>query len=68
MQAHIAVSRVVGRRTMLQSGRSRVRVQIGLRIFFFLIFLILPAALGPEIYSASNEISTRNRKKSVSVE
>jgi hypothetical protein len=28
----------------------------------FSIYLILPVALGPEVYSASNRISIRNRK------
>jgi hypothetical protein len=37
---------------MLQAGRSRVRVPI--RWIFFFNFLILPAALGPVIDSASN--------------
>jgi hypothetical protein len=37
---------------MLQAGRSRVADPV--RMHFFLIYLILPDALGPGIYSASN--------------
>jgi hypothetical protein len=31
-------------------------------LLFFLIFIILPAALGPEVYSALTGMSTRNIK------
>jgi hypothetical protein len=36
--------------------------------FFFLIYLILPAALGPGVYSASNRNKYQKGKKNVSGE
>jgi hypothetical protein len=39
--------------TILQAEMSRVRVPMSL-LNFFLIYLILPAALGLEVYSTSN--------------
>jgi hypothetical protein len=39
---------------MLQVGRSLIRDPLRRKIFFFLIYLILPAALVPGVYSASN--------------
>jgi hypothetical protein len=43
---------------MLQAGRSRVRFPT--KSLDFSIDLILPAALGPEVDSASNRNETRN--------
>jgi hypothetical protein len=37
-------------------------------IFFFLIYLILPAALGPGVYSASNRNEYQKHKNNVSGE
>jgi hypothetical protein len=37
-------------------------------LFFFSIYLILPAALGPRVYSGSNRIEYQKQKKYVSVE
>jgi hypothetical protein len=48
---------------MLQTERSRIRIPIVIYLFFFSIYLILPAALGPGIYSASN----RNEYRTVIV-
>jgi hypothetical protein len=48
---------------MLQVGKSRVLNPDETIDFFFSIYLILPAAPGPGVYSASNRMSTRNRKK-----
>jgi hypothetical protein len=45
---------------MLQAGRSRVPDTISLN--FFSIYVILPAALGPGVYSAF-KMCTRKRKK-----
>jgi hypothetical protein len=36
------------------------------KIFFFLIYLILPAALGPEVYSATNRNEYHKQKNNVS--
>jgi hypothetical protein len=49
---------------MLQAGRSRVRDSM--KRFFFLIFLVLPAALGPWVYSASNRNEYQKQKNTVS--
>jgi hypothetical protein len=54
-------------RHMLQAERSRVRDSTR-RITFFLIYLILPAALGPGAYSASNRIEYQKQEKIVSGE
>jgi hypothetical protein len=43
---------VVGRGTLLQAGRSRIRIPI--MSLDFLIYLILPAAYGPGVDSAYN--------------
>jgi hypothetical protein len=43
----------VWRGTMLQVGRSRIRDPMRWK-FFFSIYLILPAAVGPGVHSASN--------------
>jgi hypothetical protein len=44
---------------MLQTGRSRVRYPMGC---FFLIYLILPAALGPGFTQLITEMGMRNIK------
>jgi hypothetical protein len=44
---------------MLQAGRSRVRDPVKL---IFSIYLILPAALGPGVYSASNRNKYKKQK------
>jgi hypothetical protein len=46
---------------MLQAGRPRVRDTM--RWFFFSIYLILPAALGPRVHSASNRNDYQKQKK-----
>jgi hydrogenase/urease accessory protein HupE len=48
--------------------RSRVRDPMREIIFFFSISLIHPAALGPEIYSASNRNEYQKQKNNVSAE
>jgi hypothetical protein len=45
---------------MLQAGRSLNE--------FFLIYLILPAALGPGVYSACSKIGYQKQENNVSVE
>jgi hypothetical protein len=45
--------------TLLQEGRLRVRETM---TWIFSIYLILQAILGPEVYPASNRMSTRSRK------
>jgi hypothetical protein len=47
---------------MLQAGRSRFRVPTRL-LNFFSIYLILSAALGPGVYSASNKNEYQKQKK-----
>jgi hypothetical protein len=37
-------------------------------MIFFLTYLILPTALGPEVYSASNRNEYQKQKKSISGE
>jgi hypothetical protein len=50
---------------MLQAGRSRV--QDAMRpIIFFSIYLILPAALGPGVYSVSNRNENQKQENNVS--
>jgi hypothetical protein len=39
---------------VLQVGRSRIRDPDETNVIFFLIYIILPAALGPGVHSASN--------------
>jgi hypothetical protein len=50
---------------MLQAGRSRVRIPMSSDLFP--IYLLLPAALGPGVYSASNR-NKYQKQKNVSVE
>jgi hypothetical protein len=50
--------------TMLQAWRSWVRDSI-MNAFFFSIYLILPAALGPGVYSASNRNEYQKQKKNI---
>jgi hypothetical protein len=50
---------------MLQASRSPVRFPT--RSAFFSIFLILPAALGPVVYSASNRNEYQKQKNNSSV-
>jgi hypothetical protein len=45
---------------MLQAGRSRVRDRVN---DFFSIYLILPDALGPGVYSVVTEMNTSTRKR-----
>jgi hypothetical protein len=47
---------------MLQAGRSQVRDPMK-SLNFFLIYLILPAVLGPGVYSASNRNEYQRQKK-----
>jgi hypothetical protein len=47
---------------MLQFGRSRNRDPMTMFFFFFLIYLILPGALGPGVYSASNRNEYQKQK------
>jgi hypothetical protein len=50
---------------MPQAGRIRIRVPV--RIMNYVsIYLILPAALGPEFYSASNKNEYQKQKNNVS--
>jgi hypothetical protein len=51
---------------MLQAGNLRVRDPM--RLMNFLIYLILPAALGPTVYSASNRNEYQKQKSNVSGE
>jgi hypothetical protein len=51
---------------MLQARRSWVRYMM--RSIHFLIYLILPGALGPGIYSASNRKEYQKQKNNVSEE
>jgi hypothetical protein len=46
----------------LQAGRSRVRIPMRL-LHFFLIYLILPAALSSGVYSVSNTNEYQKQKK-----
>jgi hypothetical protein len=46
---------------MLQAGRSRVRDPM--MLIYFSIYLILSAALGPGVYSASNRNEYKKQKK-----
>jgi hypothetical protein len=46
---------------MLQSGRLQVRVLM--RSLIFSVYLILPAALGPKVYSASDRYMYQKQKK-----
>jgi hypothetical protein len=50
---------------MIQAGRSQVRDPID---EFFSIYLILPAALGPGVHSASNRNEYQKQKNNVSGE
>jgi hypothetical protein len=50
---------------MLQAGRSRVRDPMT-SLNFFSIYLILPAALDPGAYSASNRNEYQKQKDNVS--
>jgi hypothetical protein len=52
---------------MLQAARSRVRVPT-MSLIFFSIYLILPAALGPGVHSASARNEYQKQKNIVSVE
>jgi hypothetical protein len=52
---------------MLQAGRSQVRV-FNKVMNFFSIYLILPASLGPGVYSASNRNEYQKQNNNVSVE
>jgi hypothetical protein len=52
---------------MLQAGKSRVRDPMK-RIKFFSIYLILPAVLGPEVYSTSNRNEYQKERNNVSGE
>jgi hypothetical protein len=52
---------------VLQAGRSRLR-DLTRRINFFSIYLILPTALGPGIYSTSNRNEYQKQKNIVSGE
>jgi hypothetical protein len=47
---------------MVQAGRSRTREPMRLMHFFFLIYLILPAASGPGVYLASNRNEYQEHK------
>jgi hypothetical protein len=51
---------------MLQAGRPRIRDPMKRRDFS--IYLILPAALGPRVYSASNRNEYQTQKTNVSGE
>jgi hypothetical protein len=48
-------------RVMLQAARSRVRDPMK-RISYFSIYLIVPASLGPGLYSASNRHEYQKQK------
>jgi hypothetical protein len=54
--------------SMLQAGRSQVRDPMMWMHFFFSIYLILPAALGPGVYSASNRNEYQKQKNNISAE
>jgi hypothetical protein len=47
---------------MLETGRSRVRFPMK-SLIFFSSYLILPTALGPVVYSASNRNESQKQKK-----
>jgi hypothetical protein len=51
---------------MVQVGRLRVRDPM--RQFFFLIYVIIPAALGAVVHSASNRNEYQKQKNNVSGE
>jgi hypothetical protein len=51
---------------MIQAGRSPIRVPM--RVLNFSLYLILPAALIPGVYSASNRNEYQKQKKNVSGE
>jgi hypothetical protein len=57
---------VVGRGTVLQAARSQVRFST--KYIFFSIYPIVPAALGPGDYSASNRNEYQKQKNNVSGE
>jgi hypothetical protein len=52
--------------TVLQTGRLRFETRLGEHIFS--VYLILPAALGPGVYSASNRNEYQKQKNNVSGE
>jgi hypothetical protein len=52
---------------MQQTGRSRVRNSMR-RMNVFFIYLILPAATGPGVHSASNKNEYQKRENNVSGE
>jgi hypothetical protein len=53
--------RISGKGAMLQAGRSLVRDKI--RLINFPIYLTLPAALSPEVHSASNRNKYKEAEK-----
>jgi hypothetical protein len=57
-----------GQVTALEAGRSRVRDPMRLITFIILIYLILPAAQGLGVYSASNRNEYQKHLNSVSGE
>jgi hypothetical protein len=57
----IAHGSVVGWNTVLQAGRSRVRVPMKALIFLS-VYLILPAAPGPGVYSVANRNEYQKQK------
>jgi hypothetical protein len=50
---------------MLQAGRSRIRDLLR-SLNFFSIYIILPAALGPGVYSSSDRNEYQKQKNDVS--